>query len=55
MYKVSFAKGIATEEYLTPKNNLLHHTFAVFMDNLGLYILTRYGKVYLNEKNSEFI
>lgn len=55
MYKVSFGKGTATEDYLTPKNNLMHHTFAVFMDSKGIYILTRSGKVYLTKENSIFL
>jgi hypothetical protein len=55
MYKVDFGQGTATQEYLTPKKNLLHHCFAIFTDNLGLYICTREGKVYLTHENSIFL
>ena len=55
MYKVSFARGIAEEEYFTPSKNIVHNTFAVLMDGYGLYILTARGKVYLNNTNSIFL
>ena len=55
MYKVSFARGVAEEEYFTPSRNIVHNTFAVLIDNLGLYILTNCGKIYLNNKNSIFL
>lgn len=55
MYIVNFAKGTAVLPYFNKKGKLFNRTYAIFIDFNGIYISTREGKVYLHERNSNFV
>ena len=54
-FKVNISKGTALEKYKTKKGNWSIHNFLLFMDNEGVYVKTREGKVYLTLDNCEII
>ena len=54
MYTVNLSKYVATEDYMS-KNKAMKHTYVLFIDHEGLFILKREGKVYLDYNNSKFI
>lgn len=54
MYNVNWSLGIATEVVNT-KKGLRKNTYAVFVDDIGVFIMTRFKKIYLTKDNSLFL
>jgi hypothetical protein len=52
---VHISKGYAIEKYFTKKGRLWIHNFLLFLDENGVYVSTRQGKVYLTPENCEVI
>lgn len=52
---VNISRGYALEKYETRTGKKSIHNFLLFLDNDGVYVSTRQGKVYLTPENCEVI
>lgn len=54
-FKINWSEGTAKRERKTEKGRTIKDNFLIFIDNTGVYVETREGRVYFSESNCSVV